>query len=133
MNYEEMLSWVLFYVSIFRTHKLPAVDVVDPAGLVRSQVIERIKAFARRQRRLAEIVQRLTEERDSSGPEANNRAEAEAADAQYAELEQRIFFATKTFQDAERTLRYMCDVPVRLEARFGAYARALEAALPPPP
>ena len=40
MNYEEMLSWVLFYVSIFRTGKLPIVDVVDPGGLVRSQVIE---------------------------------------------------------------------------------------------
>ncbi len=40
MNYEEMLTWLLFYTSIFRTSKLPMVDVVDPAGLVRSQVIE---------------------------------------------------------------------------------------------
>jgi 3-dehydroshikimate dehydratase len=40
MNYDEMLSWVLFYVSIFRTRKSPMIDVVDPAGLVRSQVIE---------------------------------------------------------------------------------------------
>jgi 4-hydroxyphenylpyruvate dioxygenase len=47
MNYEEMLSWVLFYVSIFRTRKLPAVDVVDPAGLVRSQVIESTDAALR--------------------------------------------------------------------------------------
>lgn len=40
MNYEEMLTWILFYTSIFRAHKSPMVDVVDPAGLVRSQVIE---------------------------------------------------------------------------------------------
>ncbi len=40
MSYEEMLTWVLFYLSIFRTQKLPMVDVVDPGGLVRSQVIE---------------------------------------------------------------------------------------------
>ncbi len=40
MNYEEMLTWILFYTSIFNTHKMPMVDVVDPAGLVRSQVIE---------------------------------------------------------------------------------------------
>ncbi|WP_323014279.1 bifunctional sugar phosphate isomerase/epimerase/4-hydroxyphenylpyruvate dioxygenase family protein [Devosia sp.] len=40
MNYEEMLTWALFYTSIFRARKLPMVDVVDPAGLVRSQVIE---------------------------------------------------------------------------------------------
>jgi 4-hydroxyphenylpyruvate dioxygenase len=40
MNYEEMLTWLLFYTSIFRTQKSPMVDVVDPAGLVRSQVVE---------------------------------------------------------------------------------------------
>src|SRR3546814_19014304 len=40
MNYEEMLTWLLFYTSISRTGKLPMVDVVDPAGLVRSQVVE---------------------------------------------------------------------------------------------
>jgi 4-hydroxyphenylpyruvate dioxygenase len=39
-NYEEMLTWLLFYTSIFRTRKLPMVDVVDPGGLVRSQVVE---------------------------------------------------------------------------------------------
>lgn len=40
MNYEEMLTWVLFYRSIFIAEKSPMVDVVDPSGLVRSQVIE---------------------------------------------------------------------------------------------
>ncbi len=40
MNYEEMLTWLLFYTSIFKTTKTPMVDVVDPAGLVRSQAIE---------------------------------------------------------------------------------------------
>jgi 4-hydroxyphenylpyruvate dioxygenase len=40
MNYDEMLTWVLFYRSIFATRKSPVVDVADPSGLVRSQVIE---------------------------------------------------------------------------------------------
>jgi 4-hydroxyphenylpyruvate dioxygenase len=40
MNYEEMLTWLLFYTAIFETSKQPMVDVVDPAGLVRSQVVE---------------------------------------------------------------------------------------------
>ncbi|RST83894.1 3-keto-5-aminohexanoate cleavage protein [Aquibium carbonis] len=39
MEYEEMLSWGLFYTSIFRMKKTPMVDIVDPAGLVRSQAI----------------------------------------------------------------------------------------------
>lgn len=39
MNYEEMLTWLLFYSAIFATSKSPMVDVLDPAGLVRSQVV----------------------------------------------------------------------------------------------
>ncbi|MBB95054.1 MAG: 3-keto-5-aminohexanoate cleavage protein [Rhodobacteraceae bacterium] len=40
MNYEEMLTWSLFYLSLFETGKQATVDVVDPGGLVRSQAIE---------------------------------------------------------------------------------------------
>jgi len=40
MKYEEMLTWALFYTSIFDTRKVPMVDVVDPAGLVRSRAIQ---------------------------------------------------------------------------------------------
>lgn len=40
MSYEDMLSWTLFYTSIFEVSKRPMVDVIDPDGLVRSQVIE---------------------------------------------------------------------------------------------
>jgi len=40
MSYDEMLTWLLFYTSIFRTKKTPMVDVIDPAGVVRSQAIE---------------------------------------------------------------------------------------------
>ncbi|WMT87737.1 sugar phosphate isomerase/epimerase and 4-hydroxyphenylpyruvate domain-containing protein [Pelagibacterium sp. 26DY04] len=40
MNYEELLTWLLFYTTLFDTQKTPMLDVVDPAGLVRSQVIE---------------------------------------------------------------------------------------------
>ena len=40
MSYDEMLSWTLFYSSIFDMAKAPMVDVVDPDGLVRSQAVE---------------------------------------------------------------------------------------------
>ncbi len=39
MAYDEMLSWSLFYTSIFDAEKSPMVDVADPDGLVRSQAI----------------------------------------------------------------------------------------------
>ncbi len=38
--YEEMLTWLLFYTSIFETQKTPMVDIIDPAGVIRSQVVE---------------------------------------------------------------------------------------------
>lgn len=40
MPHDEMLSWILFYTSIFQARKAPMVDVIDPSGIVRSQAIE---------------------------------------------------------------------------------------------
>lgn len=40
MDHGEMLTWLLFYTSIFQTHKAPLVDVIDPSGIVRSQALE---------------------------------------------------------------------------------------------
>lgn len=38
--YGEMLTWLLFYTSIFEADKTPMVDIIDPSGVVRSQVVE---------------------------------------------------------------------------------------------
>ena len=40
MSYDEMLSWSLFYTTLFGMRKSAMVDVIDPDGLVRSQAIE---------------------------------------------------------------------------------------------
>jgi 4-hydroxyphenylpyruvate dioxygenase len=40
MDYADMLTWSLFYTTLFELHKKPIVDVIDPGGIVRSQVIE---------------------------------------------------------------------------------------------
>ncbi|WP_323041305.1 bifunctional sugar phosphate isomerase/epimerase/4-hydroxyphenylpyruvate dioxygenase family protein [Gemmobacter sp.] len=40
MAYDEMLSWALFYSTIFGARKAPMVDVADPDGLVRSQAVQ---------------------------------------------------------------------------------------------
>ncbi|WP_120632055.1 bifunctional sugar phosphate isomerase/epimerase/4-hydroxyphenylpyruvate dioxygenase family protein [Ruegeria sp. EL01] len=39
MSYDEMLSWSLFYSTLFDMQKSPMVDVIDPDGLVRSQAL----------------------------------------------------------------------------------------------
>ena len=40
MQYEEMLSWLLFYGSLLDVRKTPQVDITEPGGIVRSQVVE---------------------------------------------------------------------------------------------
>lgn len=40
MQYEEMLSWLLFFTSIFDLEKTPTLDIPDPGGLVQSQVVQ---------------------------------------------------------------------------------------------
>ncbi len=40
MNFDEMLTWLLFYTSILKARKTPMVDIIDPSGIVRSQVVE---------------------------------------------------------------------------------------------
>ena len=40
MHYEDMLSWLLFYTSLLDVQKTPQVDITDPGGIVRSQVVE---------------------------------------------------------------------------------------------
>ena len=40
MHYEDMLSWLLFYTSLLDVQKTPQLDISDPGGIVRSQVVE---------------------------------------------------------------------------------------------
>jgi hypothetical protein len=110
-----------------RRRLLPLVlaGVLEETNGARSQLIDRIKAFARRQRGLAEAANRTAAALDAIPPDATGEAASRRA-----ELERQYFFEAKAFQDAERTMRYACDAPVRLEARFGAYARALQEASP---
>ncbi len=39
MMYDEMLSWQLFYTSLLEVDKVPEQEVLDPGGLVKSQVV----------------------------------------------------------------------------------------------
>ena len=40
MQYEEMLTWLLFYTSLLDLRKTPVQDVIDPGGVVQSQAVE---------------------------------------------------------------------------------------------
>ena len=38
MHYEEMLTWLLFYTSLFEASKTPSQAVIDPGGVVQVQM-----------------------------------------------------------------------------------------------
>ncbi|MGE8135125.1 bifunctional sugar phosphate isomerase/epimerase/4-hydroxyphenylpyruvate dioxygenase family protein [Novosphingobium subterraneum] len=40
MQYEEFLSWLLFYVALLDVEKTPQLEIADPMGLVQSQAVE---------------------------------------------------------------------------------------------
>jgi len=40
MNYEDFLTWLLFYYSLFEVSKTPQVEIIDPKGLIYSQAVE---------------------------------------------------------------------------------------------
>jgi hypothetical protein len=97
--------------------------LLDQTNAQRDALIAQIRRFTRRQRDLAETARAVSAELRAL-PET-------AAPETRAELEQRRLFTAKAFDDAERTLRYACEAPVRLESRLGTYARTLLALLPP--
>jgi hypothetical protein len=92
----------------------------------RADLIERLKQIGRRQRELAELTARLANELDSMTPDATG----ETADKR-TDLKQRYDFTTRNFEEVQRTIRYACEAPVRLDARLGAWARALQSAAQP--
>jgi 4-hydroxyphenylpyruvate dioxygenase len=40
MQYEEFLSWLLYYVALFNVDKTPQVEIADTLGLIQSQAVE---------------------------------------------------------------------------------------------
>jgi hypothetical protein len=89
----------------------------------RAGLIEELKEIGRRQRELADLVARLATELNAIPPDARGEAPARRID-----LQQRLDFTVRNFEEIQRTIRYACETPVKLDARLGAWARALQEA-----
>jgi hypothetical protein len=87
----------------------------------RTALIEQLKQIGRRQRELAGLVDRLRAELDAISPDAAGDAAAKRVD-----LQQRHNFTARNFEEIQRTIHYACETPVELDARLGAWARALQ-------
>ena len=47
MQFEEMLSWLLYYVTLFAVEKSAAIEIADPVGLVQSQAVQSLDRSVR--------------------------------------------------------------------------------------
>ena len=97
--------------------------LLDETNRQRAEVIERLKSLAQRQRSLADVIARLTAEVDAAPPDQGSPS------PERAELMQRWSFSSRAYTELQSTMRYACEIPGQLDARLGAYARALQAAL----
>jgi hypothetical protein len=89
----------------------------------RAELIGQLTQMGRRQRELAALVGRLADELRSIPPDAAGEAAERRVD-----LQQRHDFTARNFAEIQRTIGYACEAPVALDARLGAWARALHAA-----
>jgi hypothetical protein len=89
----------------------------------RAGLIEKLKNVGHHQRELADLVAELAAELKSIPPDATGEAAAKRLD-----LQQRHEFTARNFEEIQRTIRYACETPVELDARLGAWARALQQA-----
>ena len=87
----------------------------------RGALIDQLKQIGRRQRELAGLVERLGAELDAIPADATSEAAAKRVD-----LQQRHDFTARNFEEIQRTIHYACETPVELDARLGAWARALQ-------
>jgi hypothetical protein len=100
--------------------------LVDDTNRQRTDIIERIKELNRRQREIAALVDKVEAELASLPADAPGEAAPRRAEAV-----QRKTFLARTFEETRRTMRYACEVPAQLDARLGAFARALQAGAGP--
>src|SRR5271169_307389 len=125
---QEGLSEVAAFVrtmSSDRPRRLALVfrGLLEETDRQRAGLIEELKEIGRRQHELADLVARLASELNAIPPDARGEAAAKRID-----LQQRHDFTARNFEEIQRTIRYACETPVELDARLGAWARALQEA-----
>jgi len=108
-----------------RMHRLAIAfrGLLEETDQERATLIEQLKEIGRRQRELADLVARLATELNSIPPDGQREAATRRID-----LQQRHDFTARNFEEIQRTIRYACETPVELDARLGAWARALQEA-----
>lgn len=111
-----------------RNQKLAALaaGVLSVINGDRASLIAGIERYAKRQHQLAEKIERQTAELETL-PEDGSEAEQ----SQRADLLEVQAWDTRIFQEREKSLTYVCELPVQLERRAFALGREMQTHLAP--
>ncbi len=99
----------------------------DLISTERKQVIAAIERFTRRQRQMADSVRKIREELDESLRIADPDEQQMVA---RREIEERLAWQTRIFDDREKSTKYVCEVPTLLEQRLFQIGRDVAEHLP---
>ncbi len=91
--------------------------LVDQTNDARSVLITRIKQLGARQRRMGDVIAKISTEAD----------DASQADPRRKDLMGERDFDVRAFQETQHTMRYACEAPADMERRLGVFAGALKA------
>ncbi|WP_119272370.1 hypothetical protein [Taklimakanibacter deserti] len=89
----------------------------------RSHIIAGIERYGRKQKQLAEALREETAKLDSLRKDAN------ADKSSFAQMNEQLTWSLRVFDERQRSLRFVCEVPVLIEQRLFVLVRAIEAAL----
>jgi hypothetical protein len=90
----------------------------------RSQILDGLERFGRRQRAMADRIRAENEAVQKSADQNQGGQTLPGADS-----EERLRWDVRVFDDRRQTITYVCETPTLIEQRVGAIARAVQAAL----
>jgi hypothetical protein len=94
--------------------------LIETINAERADVIAGIERFERGQKRLAATLRDENTELDAM------RADAKADPAKFTELSDQLNWELRIFDERQKSLRFVCEVPVLIEQRLFALARAIQ-------
>lgn len=89
----------------------------------RSDIIAGIERYGRKQKQLAETLREEAAKLDSL------RKDADASSSKLAQMNDQLTWSLRVFDERQRSLRFVCEVPVLIEQRLFMLVRIIQTAL----
>jgi hypothetical protein len=97
--------------------------LIETVNAERGEVIAGLERFGAAQKKMAAQL------REENARLAGLRADAKADPARLNELSEHLVWSLRVFEERQKSLRFVCEVPVLIEQRLFALSRAIQEAL----